>query len=121
MNDAAHTTGNNAIEALRQDRDRWANTAMEQHQYIQQLEEKIIDLETQLSAYQIAEKESSMLPPENRYEPLVRWLEAEKALGNDYYADAGYNRSKMCRELLHIIGWEPNQDSLRKAQNKLNS
>ncbi|MBR6017606.1 MAG: hypothetical protein IK073_03175, partial [Paludibacteraceae bacterium] len=47
MNDAAHTTGNNAIEALRQDRDRWANTAMEQHQYIQQLEEEIRDLKAQ--------------------------------------------------------------------------
>ena len=60
----------------------------------------------------------SILPPENDYTALVRWLEFEKLRGNDYYAEADCNRTKLCRNLLKIIGWEPNQDSLRKAQNR---
>lgn len=63
----------------------------------------------------IIEEEHSC-PPENDYRALVRWLADEKKRGNDYYAEADYNRSKMCRNLLKIIGWWPNQDSLRKAQ-----
>ena len=49
---------------------------------------------------------------------MVRWLELEKLKGNDHYADADYNRTKLCRNLLKIIGWEPDQNSLRKAQNR---
>lgn len=59
---------------------------------------------------------TDLIPEENDYRALVRWLEHEKERGNDHYADAGFNRSKMCRNLLKIIGWWPNQDSLRKAQ-----
>lgn len=99
------------LDALRRDRDRWAQMAMEQAEYIRQLEERLQDF-TQ------AEKEHSTLPQENDYQALVRWLEAEKTLGNDYYAEAGYNRSKMCRNLRKIIGWEPNQSSLRKAASR---
>lgn len=61
-------------------------------------------------------EEEHSCPPENDYRALVRWLADEKKRGNDYYAEADYNRSKMCRNLLKIIGWWPNQDSLRKAQ-----
>lgn len=57
-------------------------------------------------------------PKEGDYAALVKWLEIEKHNGNDHLADADYNRSKMCRNLLTIIGWEPNQDSLRKAQSR---
>ena len=106
------------LEALRQDRDRWAQLAMEERQYILQLEETIRALQTQLYIQNKAEEESSTLPQENNYQALVQWLEAEKTLGNDYYAEAGFNRSRMCRELRKILGWEPDQNSLRKAQNK---
>jgi murein endopeptidase len=62
-------------------------------------------------------KEQNNTPPEDGdYRGLARWLEEQKTRGNDYYAEADYNRSKMCRNLLKIIGWWPNQDSLRKAQ-----
>ena len=61
---------------------------------------------------------TALMPKEGDYSALVKWLETEKANGNDYYADADYNRSQMCRNLLKIIGWEPNQDSLRKAQGR---
>jgi len=57
-------------------------------------------------------------PQEGDYQSLAEWLENEKKKGIDYYAEAGYNRSKMCRELRKILGWEPDQNSLRKAQNK---
>ena len=61
---------------------------------------------------------ADLMPNEGDYSALVKWLEIEKQNGNDYLADADFNRSKMCRNLLNIIGWEPNQDSLRKAQNR---
>ena len=99
------------LEALRRDRDRWAQLAMDQAEYIRQLEERI-------QALTKAEEESETLPQENDYQALVQWLAAEKALGNNYYAEAGYNRSKMCRNLRKILGWEPDQNSLRKAENR---
>ena len=58
------------------------------------------------------------LPQEGDYSALVKWLEAQKKNGNDYLADADFNRSQMCRNLLKIIGWEPDQNSLRKAQSR---
>ncbi len=57
-------------------------------------------------------------PRENDYAALVAWLEVEKAQGRDYFADAGMNRSRMCRDLSDILGWIVDQNSLRKAQNK---
>ena len=60
----------------------------------------------------------TIIPQEGDYSALVRWLELEKLKGNDHYADADYNRTKLCRNLLKIIGWEPDQNSLRKAQNR---
>lgn len=99
------------LEALRRDRDRWAQMAMDQTEYIRQLEERIQVLTK-------AEEESVTLPQENDYQALVQWLAAEKTLGNNYYAEAGYNRSKMCRNLRKILGWEPDQNSLRKAENR---
>lgn len=62
------------------------------------------------------EQKGYPLPEKDKYGQLVKWLEQEKQNGNDHYAEASYNRSQMCRNLLKIIGWEPNQDSLRKAQ-----
>ena len=99
------------LEALRRDRDRWAQLAMDQAEYIRQLEKRI-------QALTKAEEESETVPQENDYQALVQWLAAEKMLGNNYYAEAGYNRSKMCRNLRKILGWEPDQNSLRKAENR---
>ena len=106
-------------DAACQDRDRWAQLATEQHQYIRQLEQQVQALQKQIQAVTRAEEETAILPPENDYQALAKWLKAEKTLGNDYYCDAGFNRSKMCRELRKILGWEPDQNSLRKAENKL--
>ena len=53
-----------------------------------------------------------------RYVKLVKWLKVQKELGNDYLADAGNNRSLMCRNLKKILGWLPDQGALRKAQER---
>lgn len=108
-----------AYDAACRDRDRWAQLAMEQHQYIRQLEQQVLTLQKQIQTFSQAEEESATLPPENDYQALAQWLAAEKTLGNDHYSEAGFNRSKMCRNLRKILGWEPDQNSLRKAQNKL--
>ena len=104
------------MEALRRERDGWAQRAMDQAEYIRQLEEEVLTLKKELEAFTQAEDERSRLPQENDYQSLVQWLEAEKALGNNYYAEAGFNRSKMCRNLRKILGWTPDQNSLRKSQ-----
>ena len=57
-------------------------------------------------------------PSENDYTALVLWLAQQKLIGNDYYAEADYNRSVMCRRLSLIFGWPVDQNSLRKAQNR---
>jgi hypothetical protein len=61
------------------------------------------------------EPKAYSLPQKGKYDQLVKWLEQEKQNGKDHYAEANFNRSQLCRNLLKIIGWEPNQDSLRKA------
>jgi len=58
------------------------------------------------------------LPRKNNYNDLIIWLEQEKQDGKDHYADAGCNRSKMCRNISKIVGWNVDQNSLQKAQNK---
>ena len=115
--DNLHMPYEDAFRALRADRDRWARMATEQLLYNQQLEQKIIDLENQLQAMNKAKEGTTKLPQEGKYQELAEWLEAEKTLGKDYYADAENNRSKMCRDLKNILGWTPDQNSLRKAQN----
>ena len=74
----------------------------------------------QASGEVIVEKPSetdkaALLPQQGKYDQLFKWLEQEKQNGKDHYAEANFNRSQLCRNLLKIIGWEPNQDSLRKA------
>lgn len=58
----------------------------------------------------------SVYPCKNKYVEVVRWLVKQQKQGVDHYAAAGYNRSKMCRKLTEIFGWEVNENSLRKAQ-----
>lgn len=63
-------------------------------------------------------EEEDNLPEEGDYVKLAKWLKRQKSSGNDYYADADNNRSLMCRKLRKIIGWLPNEGSLRKAQQR---
>jgi len=60
----------------------------------------------------------SALPPENDYTFLNEWLEKEKRLGRDYYREANFNRSLMCRRLGNIINWEPDPRTLARNQRR---
>jgi len=105
--DDLHITYEDALRALCAERDMWREKYLAlQQEFTDYLKHQVVELQ----------QVQPVLPPEGKYEPLVKWLRFQKAKGNDYYADAGYNRSKMCRDLRNIIGWEPNENSLRKAQ-----
>lgn len=65
-------------------------------------------------------KEEDDLPKKRDYVALVKWLEYQKSIGNDYYKEAGFNRSEMCRRLSSILHWEVKENSLRKAQENKN-
>ncbi len=63
-----------------------------------------------------ASEAESLYPRKGKYAETVEWLAEQKKKGVDFYVAAGYNRSKMCRHLSEIFGWEVNENSLRKAQ-----
>lgn len=59
------------------------------------------------------------IPEENNYLDVIRWLEQEKIDGHDHFEEAGRNRTKMCKNLSDIFGWYVDQNSLQKAQNRI--
>ena len=63
-----------------------------------------------------AEAEATLYPSKGDYKAVVEWLERKKSKGEDFYAAAGFNRSKMCRKLSQIFGWEVDESGIRKAQ-----
>jgi len=63
-----------------------------------------------------AESEATLYPSKGDYKAVVEWLERKKRKGEDFYAAAGFNRSKMCRKLSQIFGWEVDESGIRKAQ-----
>lgn len=63
-----------------------------------------------------AEEDETFYPRKGRYTDTVTWLEEQKKKGVDFYAAAGMNRTRMCRNLSEIFKWEVNENSLRKAQ-----
>lgn len=79
--------------------------------------------ENHLTSSLLAKKEPKEpeLPPNGNYVKLAQWLEYQKSIGNDYYKEAGFNRTEMCKNLDKIIGWKKkvNQNSLRKAQKNI--
>ena len=60
----------------------------------------------------------SLYPRSRDYKAVVEWLEKKKQRGEDFYAGSNYNRSEMCRKLSKIFGWEVDENSLQKAQNR---
>ena len=62
------------------------------------------------------EESESLYPRKGKYAETVEWLADQKKKGVDFYAAAGMNRSKMCRQLSEIFKWDVNENSLRKAQ-----
>lgn len=74
---------------------------------------------TQYVGKQYAEKQEifnpkKSLPAINRYADLYQWIQEEKAAGHDYLAEAGGNRTLMCKRLSDMVGWEINADTLGK-------
>ena len=69
--------------------------------------------------YKVPDAAKMPLPRPDNYVDLVNWIKEEKNEGRNYYAEAGNNRSKMCRNLTEKISWEVNENSLRKAQQRL--
>ena len=59
-----------------------------------------------------------VIPKVGNYQDVMQWLEQEKIDGRDHYEEAGRNRTKMCKSISEILGWEVDQNSLQKAQNK---
>ena len=55
------------------------------------------------------------LPAENNYQELVKWIERQKAGGEDYLAEAGGNIAQMARNLSKVVHWAVDEHSLRRA------
>ena len=108
----------NELAALRIERDKWAERCMEQQQYIRLLESELDLLRTQLKGLIKPLRNTETFPLKDNYSEVTQWLEQQKLSGSDYYAEANYNRTAMCRRLSNIFGWVVDQNSLRKAQNR---
>ncbi len=65
------------------------------------------------------EEEENPIPEKGDYIALALWISKQKNKGCNYYADAGNNRSEMCRKLAKTLGWTPDPGALGKAQKKL--
>ena len=91
---------------------------MEQQQYIQLLESELEQVRAQVKSLITPLRNTDAFPMKDNYSEVTQWLEQQKLKGNDYYAEANYNRTAMCRRLSDIFGWIVDQNSLRKAQNR---
>ena len=80
-------------------------------------------IESQIINYSggAGEHVSTLYPSAGDYKEVVQWLEKKKQKGEDMSAGANYNRSKMCRKLSEIFGWEVSENSLRKAEEAQNN
>lgn len=58
----------------------------------------------------------TLYPSAGDYKEVVQWLEKKKQKGEDMYAGANYNRTKMCANLSKLFGWEVNPNSLLKHE-----
>ena len=81
------------------------------------VQHKIENVESGGIGFQInhgqAEERESLYPKEGDYAGVVAWLERQKQKEHiDYYLASGQNRSKMCRKLSEIFGWEVSPNSL---------
>ena len=46
---------------------------------------------------------------------MVKWIERQKAGGEDYLAEAGGNIAQMARNLSKVVHWAVDEHSLRRA------
>ena len=63
----------------------------------------------------------SLYPKKGDYAGVLAWLARQKEKEHiDYYLASGQNRSKMCRKLSEIFGWEVDESGIRKAEERQN-
>ena len=63
----------------------------------------------------------SLYPKKGDYAGVLAWLARQKEKEHlDYYVASGQNRSKMCRKLSEIFGWEVDESGIRKAEERQN-
>ena len=93
-------------------------TSASSHRIMDILGKDMPPIELEITTNTQITREGLKLPRENDYNDLITWLEQEKQDGKDHYADAGNNRSRMCRNISKIVGWNVDQNSLQKAQNR---
>ena len=126
---ASRLGGNRAAELLRGLQKDWKKIKLWEKNFYRMTPEEIQDFEDALySGFDElleeweGEKPSALMPPKKskrpNYELLLDWLEEEKKQGRDYLKEANYNRSEMCRNLSHFLGWEVNENSLQKAEKR---
>lgn len=68
----------------------------------------------QYTENQHIQNRGAALPAPNRYADLYRWIQDERIAGRDYLADAGGNRTLMCKHLSDILGWAVDPNTLGK-------
>lgn len=68
----------------------------------------------QYAEQQHIQNRGAALPAPNRYADLFRWIQDERTAGHDYLADAGGNRTLMCKHLSDILGWAVDPNTLGK-------
>ena len=61
---------------------------------------------------------SNRYPAKNDYEGVIQWLAYQKTRGNDYYKEAKNNRTKMCKDLTDLFGWDVDQNSLQQHERR---
>ncbi len=66
-----------------------------------------------------SDTEESIYPKKGDYAGVLAWLARQKEKEHiDYYQASGQNRSKMCRKLSEIFGWEVDESGIRKAEER---
>lgn len=93
-------------------------TRKTQQSIMRELARDIPPIQLQITNNTTITREGKGLPKKGKYDDVLDWLAQEKEDGKDYYAEAGNNRSNMCRIISPIVGWEVNENSVQKAENR---
>ena len=89
-----------------------------QHQIMEAMMRDMPPIQLEITNNTEITRKGLVIPKVGNYQDVMQWLEQEKVDGRDHYEEAGRNRTKMCKNISEILGWEVDQNSLQKAQNK---
>ena len=93
-------------------------TTATQHRVMKAMTKDMPPIQLQITNNTTITREGKGLPRKNKYNDLLDWLAQEKEDGRDHYAEAGNNRSKMSDNISPLVGWDVNENSLQKAENR---